>query len=140
MVPAAPFVGDEIFIFGGTSGGSSIIYPRLQPHNPCNVTNTYRNLADMPGVRGFACCALVGDEIFIFGGRSSASNYSSTAIAYNPTTNTYRNLADMPGSRGYAYCALAGDEIFIFGGYDGSNYFNTAIAYNPSTNTYRNLA
>ena len=98
-------------------------------------------VTDMPGFRTEACCALAGDEIFIFGGEDSSSNLN-TAIAYNPSTNTYRNLANMPGVRSGACCALVGDEIFIFGGTSGgsSGYLSTAIAYNPTTNTYRNLA
>ena len=100
-------------------------------------------VADMPGTRGFACCAPVGAEIFIFGGRDSITVYSSAAIAYNPTTNTYRNLANMSEARSDACCVSVGDEIFIFGGRDSgstSGYLRTAIAYNPTTNTYRNLA
>ena len=98
-------------------------------------------VTDMPEARSDACCAPVGNEIFIFGGMSGASSYLNTAIAYNPSTNTYRNLANMPGARSIACCALVGNEIFIFGGMSGaSSYLNTAIAYNPTTNTYRTLA
>ena len=42
----------------------------------------------MPEARGDACCAIVGAEIFIFGGRDSAG-FLNTAIAYMLTAKQY---------------------------------------------------
>ena len=73
----------------------------------------------MPGSRGYASCALAGDEIFIFGGYDGKQNYFNTKIVpIQPLDkhHLHRNLANMPGVRGHACCALVGDEIFIFVG------------------------
>ena len=93
--------------------------------------------ADMSSARQDACCAVVGDEIFIFGGNNRGSLFSS-AIAYKPSTNTYRTLADMPSTRYSACCATIGDEVFIFGGYNSSSYLSSVECLKLTAKQYLN--
>ncbi|WP_411677900.1 Kelch repeat-containing protein [Caproicibacter sp.] len=108
------------------------IWAAGQWQNPSLVTN-------MPGSRYSACCALVGSEVYIFGGYNGEDNLSS-AIKYNPSTNTYTSIASMPEARGGACCAIVGGEVYIFGGYSGAGYLSSAIKYSPSTNSYTSIA
>ena len=78
-----------------------------------------------------------GDEIFIFGGKSSSSNVRTSAIAFNPETGTIRKLKDMHDvlkpDEGLNPCVAVtyGSKIYIIGNDKDNANLLKVIEYTP---------
>ncbi|HMP42717.1 MAG TPA: kelch repeat-containing protein [Roseiflexaceae bacterium] len=80
--------------------------------------------------------AIVGDRIYVPGGRMADGSISDQVEAYDPRRNEWLRLSPLPAPRsGYALATLEG-KIYLFGGWDGSNYQATGWQYNPDTDSW----
>ena len=99
-------------------------------------------MADYPGKPfAVAASAVVGEEIFIFGGMNydaatKAPLNSTEAYAFSPAKNTWRKLQPLAlPNRGLTAIALDDQHIYLAGGYT-DDFTADAYIYDVKSNTY----
>lgn len=81
-------------------------------------------VADVKGV-------VIGEEIFIPGGRLTDGKNSDVLEVYDPRKDTWEQRASLPiGISGYALTDFEG-EIYLFGGWDGEKVLDIVLRYDP---------
>lgn len=118
-----------IFAFGNDYATETI----TKPYEATTISTNY----PVPFRTGTA--ATVGDNIYIFGGRS-ASGALNTIYRFDTTTNTLTLLNVTLPSVNYAAAAVTcGTDIYILGGY-GTAYYNTILKFDTTNETISTLA
>lgn len=149
MGPAAPLPvrsegyrgvahGGKLYCVGGrpvpTLAGNN-----LESFDP--ATGTWSTLAPMSDGRAGTTSAVLGDSIFVVGGRKDAAPCSGPAVAPGATTtilrydiakNTWSNAGNLAVNRSDATVARVGDRLFIFGGCNVAP-LDSVEEYNPHT-------
>jgi hypothetical protein len=106
-------------------------------------------LAPMPDARAGTTSAVLGDSIYVVGGRKGAAPCAGPAVAPGATTtilkydiahNAWSNAGNLKVDRSDATVARVGDRLFIFGGCNGPTTFDSVEEYNPHTQTSSLLA
>ena len=107
-----------------------------------NTVNAY-----LPNNLSGAGCASVGDNVYIFGGRTSSSkSWTSIICKFNTKTKTLTKLdVYLPYICEGIKCASVGTNIYLFGGgiyYSSSNktYYNTILKFDTVTETITTLS
>ena len=125
-------------IGGGNSGG---VLRDLQRYDP--VTDSWTTLASMPTARAGAVAAVVDNNIFVIGGRSSAAGpcnggpYLATVEKYDVDTNTWSAVASLPSPRSDLAAVTHGGKVFVFGGCTGTGTVTNEVdMYDPETDTW----
>ena len=116
-----------IYLFGGSAGGSS--YQRASKYDIEN--NTFTTLRDIPFKFYLGGGAIVGDNIYLFGG-----NLDTTAYSYNIETNTYTKLPNIPYSFKNGRCVAIDEKIYLIG---SSGMANAFYVYDTQTSSYSAL-
>lgn len=110
---------DKLYLFGGTDG--KLWYSDTWCYDP--QENTWTSL-ECSGFIPAPCeghsATIVGDIMYVFGGRSSQGNDLGTLSALKLTTRkwfTFQNLGPGPSPRsGHSMTAFAGNKILVMGG------------------------
>src|SRR5260370_12439351 len=98
----------------------------------------------MPDARAGTTAAVLGDSIFVFGGRKGSAPCAGPAVATGATTtvlrydiakNSWSNAGNLAVNRSDATVARIGDRIFVFGGCSGATTFASVEVFNPHTMT-----
>ena len=111
-----------------------------------NDSNTWTPIPVSPAIsaRRYHTAVVIGDEMIVFGGETSAGVYTGTGARYNLTTNTWTQLPIGPGSPGAraAHTAVASSngKMIIWGGLNGGVALNTGSLYDPVANTWTALS
>ena len=146
---AAVRIGDMFYVCGGLS-------PNLGTQRDCAKFSPYRNrwhgVADMPFGVNHAAAGTNGDLMYVFGGRTKATNSVSDGIkqmqVYNPAKDEWTLGVDMPfKNAGMGHAAFLDGRFFIFGGETKTqqnlatenNVFAHARSFDPVTNTWEKL-
>ncbi|HEX5689539.1 MAG TPA: kelch repeat-containing protein, partial [Roseiflexaceae bacterium] len=75
--------------------------------------------------------AVIGNTIYVPGGRLGDGQASNVFEAYNPQNNRWSTLKPLPQPRsGYGLAAVEG-KLYLFGGWDGTTYRAEVWQYNP---------
>ena len=99
------------------------------------ATNTWRQVADFPGVGRYQAVAFAANKGYVGTGYDGL-NRLKDFWEYNPTTNTWTQKADFAGSARYGAVAFAlNDKGYLGTGYDG-NYKKDFWQYDPLLNTW----
>ncbi len=133
---AAAF-GDSVFLFGGYIGG--VISDTVRVYRPSADTaggSPWSVSASLPSPRAGMACAVVGGQVYFFGGLDNAGAARTSAFCFNPATAAWTTLADMPAARAYAACASVGNRIFLFGGLEAGAARASTLRYDISGNTW----
>ncbi|KAJ3150914.1 hypothetical protein HDU89_002911 [Geranomyces variabilis] len=156
---SANVVGDCLYVFGGENA------PRV-PIDAClhvldlnaKVWTVVEPTAEAPTPRVGHSTAVIGDKIYLFGGRSGAEQaplddfYSFDTVARKWTridqtaataagTGTGTGNAAPPAARSYFSMASSADHIYLFGGCPASGgRSNDLYRYDPRTRTWEQLA
>ncbi|MDI1315183.1 hypothetical protein [Prosthecobacter sp.] len=100
-------------------------------------------LADYPGKPfAVAASAVVGDELFVFGGMNYDATTSTPvnsveAYAFSPAKNTWRALKSLAvANRGIVALALDDQHIYLAGGYT-TDFTADAMIYDVKADSYR---
>lgn len=81
-------------------------------------------VADVKGV-------VIGEEIYVPGGRLNDGTNSDVLEVYDPRRDTWEQRASLPfGISGYALTDFEG-EIYLFGGWDGEKVLDIVLRYDP---------
>ena len=106
------------------------------------ATEAWATLAPMPDARAGTSSAVVGDNIFVFGGRKGgapclgpavAPGASTTILRYDIDQNTWSNAGNLAVNRSDATVARVGDRVFVFGGCDGGTSLDNVEEYDPQS-------
>ncbi len=130
---AAVTFESSLYLFGGvTSSGTTPSNLRFNM-----ASNAWEELAAKPTPVSEAQAAVLGEMIYIPGGRLENSQPGSILEAYSPRQNRWEQLAPLPVAlSGYALASFEGD-LYLFGGWDGLYYTDTVYTYDPDTNQWQ---
>ncbi|OYW71575.1 MAG: hypothetical protein B7Z37_27380 [Verrucomicrobia bacterium 12-59-8] len=154
QVPALPdavvlAAGGEVagrqIIVGGTDDPMNLAGVQRAVHAVEFISGNWqvKKMDDYPGKPfAVAASAVVGDELFVFGGMNyeAATKQpvnATEAYAFSPAKNTWRKLQPLAvANRGLSAVALDDQHIYLAGGYEDE--FTTAgMIYDVKADTYR---
>ncbi len=149
---------DKIYAFGG------FVLPESGPPGWVPINNaweydpaadTWKALSPMPGKRGSALAAVVGDKIYVIGGASTIPGSRETAVLpthphmsvgtveeYDPAANSWRERSAMPTPRNHAAIGVVAGKIYVIGGRVGAAFIGLASdvsvveEYDPATDQW----
>jgi DNA-binding CsgD family transcriptional regulator len=124
--------GGQVYVLGGESAEGVIA--SVERYDP--QADGWNSLADKPHAVADVAAALVGDQIYVPGGRTPSGSPSALVEVYSPESNTWENKAPLPTAlSGYALVALEG-KLYLFGGWDGSTYLDSVCEYDPAEDAW----
>lgn len=132
--------GGKLYCIGGRGPGGAL--DGLERFDP--ATSMWTTRASMPDARAGTTAAVLGDSIFVFGGRKGTAPCNGAAVAPGATTtilrydiakNAWSNAGNLAIDRSDATVARVGDRIFVFGGCSGVTTFDSVEVFNPHTLT-----
>jgi N-acetylneuraminic acid mutarotase len=145
-VAALAVVGNEVVVGGYFTSAGGVSANRVARFN--TLTNTWSSLGtgSSNGVNNdVTALAVVGNEVFVGGGFTSAGGVSANGVArFNTQTNTWSSLGtgSSNGVNGIVYeLAVVGNEVFVGGGFTsaGGVSANRVARFNTQTNTWSSL-
>lgn len=101
----------RIYLFGGVDAVGAV---RNTTYIFDPQSNQWTLGANMPTAREHLNAAIVGEHIYVIGGRSGASTNANHR--YHPASNTWQEMAPMPTARSATGCAAFGRRIIVAGG------------------------
>ncbi len=101
--------------------------------------NAWSRGADIPIAISDINATLVGEKIYVPGGRISENDASKQLLVYDPRSNTWEAKADLPdATSAYALTSYEG-KIYLFGGWDGQSYQNNVWVYDPDSDSWQSF-
>jgi DNA-binding CsgD family transcriptional regulator/N-acetylneuraminic acid mutarotase len=130
---AAATFESSLYLFGGvTSGGTTSSTLRYNI-----ASNAWEELAAKPTPVSEVQAAVLGEMIYIPGGKLENSQPGLILEAYSPRQNRWESLAPLPVAlSGYALTAFEG-ALYLFGGWDGLRYTDMVYTYDPDSNRWQ---
>lgn len=144
VLAAGGRLGDKFVIVGGTTDPANVA-GFVRTATMIEVPLKTKSLPDYPGKAfGTAASAVVGDELFVFGGGNwdAAANAvvnASEAHAFSVNQNAWRKLKPLPyAARGMTAVAIDDHRIYIGGGFktDPEGFTTEALIYDTGTDRY----
>ena len=133
----AASVGGKLYMIGGqlTDAASGNFSDRVFEYDP--NTRQWTERARMPTARGGAVPVVVGEKIYVAGGRPPRG---ADFAVYDPATDTWSTLPDMPTARNHLTGAAVNGKVYIIGGrFEGGALAPQTAAvevYDPATNSW----
>jgi N-acetylneuraminic acid mutarotase len=138
--PVAVGVSGKVYSLGGQIGRNQTVDTTLTiALDP--VANTWATLAPMPTARGAGAAAVIGDKIYVVGGRPPAENAFEV---YDISDNAWTPLPDLPtaaNDRNHLAATAIGGKVYVAGGrYDGGSVGSMMTdrldIYDPTANMW----
>jgi len=118
---------NEIFALGGENDEG--ILDKFEVFTP--ETGKWKSDAPMPWAATDIQAGVIGNKIYIPGGRLSSGDVSSTLSIFDPLSGEWTRGANLPVPvNGYAL-AVFDDVLYLFGGWDGQQFLDTVFQYDP---------
>lgn len=139
----ASVVNDKIYVIGGyyNEGSNRKRSNVIEEYDP--TTDSWKTLTPMPTARSWATSAVIGDEIYVFGGAENGNTSGTTHRAlsvvksYNTLTDTWTTRQAMPNKSVGLTSANIDGKIYLFGGSDYSQSSGSVNEYDPETDTWQ---
>jgi DNA-binding CsgD family transcriptional regulator/N-acetylneuraminic acid mutarotase len=126
--PAAVVYEQAFYFVAGEQDGSTWLYRPKQ--------REWQELALKPTPVRDAGAVLIGELIYVPGGRLADGQPSERLEVYDPRTDRWEERAALPAPRcAYALAALEG-RLYLFGGWDGHGYTADVFIYDPQTDVW----
>lgn len=133
-------IAGSIYVVGGLRSGAVAEVSSFDP-----VAGTWdTTLPPLPVTRDHGCGGVVGDTLYVTGGRGGAiGSISPTVYAYAPG-GAWTTRAPMPTARGGTACGVIAGSIYVVGG-EGNAAAATGVfpeveAYDAAMDTWSQLA
>ncbi|MDX2087346.1 MAG: kelch repeat-containing protein [Kofleriaceae bacterium] len=105
-------IGTTIYLAGGLRGDPVALVSAYETSTATWDTS----LPSLPAPRDHGCGGVVGDTLFITGGRAGAiASTTGSVLAYTPG-GAWETRAPMPTARGGTACGVIDDRIYVVGG------------------------
>lgn len=132
---AAAYENSLYAIGGETAKGVTGALSRFDP-----TQNTWTSLAPLPHPVTDVQAAVLGETIYVPGGRQADGKPSVFLQAYDLRRSVWETRAALPAPRSaYALAAFEG-KLYLFGGWDGQSVVDTAFEYDPALDRWRSLS
>ncbi|MBI2858078.1 MAG: kelch-like protein [Chloroflexi bacterium] len=140
----AAAVNGKVYVIGGQTTASGNLeeagyLDTVFEYDPSTARWTPR--ATMPTKRSAGAPAVIGDKIYVAGGRPPRGN---DFAVYDTRANTWTVLPDVPTQRNHLVAAAIDGKIYVVGGRFGGGFnsevTNVVEAYDPTTNTWTKKA
>jgi glucose/arabinose dehydrogenase/N-acetylneuraminic acid mutarotase len=127
----------KIYYAGGLHDGRAVTW--FDVYDP--ERDTWSRLPDMPLARDHFQAAVVGDRLYVIGGRDSELGEEiAQTDAYDFRKGRWiTGLAPIPTPRGGFAAAVSGDDIIVIGGELVDRALRTVEAYDTRRNSWRTL-
>jgi hypothetical protein len=102
-------------------------------------TQNWSRGADMPRVRSFFACAVMGGSVFVAGGHDENKTALSTADVYNVDADRWESLPDMSEERDECAGVVLHGKLFVISGYgthSQGQFRSSADVLDPSTGSW----
>jgi N-acetylneuraminic acid mutarotase len=132
----------RVYIIGGqtNSTGTSGFVNTVFEYNP--LTSNWTARAPMPTARSAGAAAVIGNLIYVAGGRSSTT--AQDFAVYDAVSNQWRTLADLPTGRNHLAAAAIDGLVYVAGGRLGPGFSDPMTAalevYDPVAGTWATRA
>ncbi len=126
----------RIYLAGGFHAGASVAF--FDVYDP--ATNAWTSLPDLPERRDHVAAAVIGDRMYVIGGRTYGHSVQPQNDAFDFITGRWvTGLAPLPTLRAGAATAVFGTEVIVIGGECCGSTYSQAEAYDTATDTWREL-
>ena len=138
-IPAV--ANDRLFIIGGQTNDSSdgAYVDTVFEYNPSTTNWTAR--APMPTARSAGAAAVIGDLIYVAGGRPPRGQ---DFAVYNVVSNRWTTLPNMPTGRNHLAAAPIDGRVYVAGGRLGGGFTSQMVPalemFDPATGAWTNRA
>jgi DNA-binding CsgD family transcriptional regulator len=132
---AANYENQVYAIAGESPSGVTGQVDRFDP-----AKGTWQSLASKPLPVADVQAAVIGEKIYVPGGRLASGAMSDILEVYDPRRDEWSQKASLPQAlSAYALVSLEGD-LYLFGGWNGQGALDTAYIYDPVEDTWRALS
>ena len=137
---------NKLYVVAGSVGGHANTAVRLNDFDEYDPqTDTWTSLADLPHARDHVNVAVVGNKLYVAGGRNGSNNSNVEEVdIYDFNTGQWSSLpspaGDIPTPRAGAASVAVGNFVVVIGGESTQDLaHNEAEALNTLTNTWTTL-
>jgi DNA-binding CsgD family transcriptional regulator len=129
---AAVYEGAFYLIAGETDTG---ITNHTQEYDP--VARTWKALASKPTAVTAIHAVVLGEKIYVPGGKMAAGEPTDILEVYDPRQNSWSSAARLPVAlSNYALASFEGN-LYLFGGWDGRNAVSSIFQYDPDQDQWK---
>lgn len=122
-----------VYAIGGDSGKE--VMGQVVRYDP--ASDLWVELTAKPTPVADVRAAVVGNKIYVVGGRVASGQPTTVFEAYDPQRDRWTTLAPLPAPRaGHAVAAVEG-KIYVIGGWDGSKVRADVWQYSPDDDSWR---
>ena len=123
---AVTYAGN-LYLIGGETGTG--ISNDVLVYNP--TQKSWSELAGKPTPVKDVQAVLLGERIYVPGGKQDQNQVSAVLEVYNPRQNEWEKRAALPEAvSAYALTAYEG-KLYLFGGWNGQHYSKSVFRYDP---------
>jgi N-acetylneuraminic acid mutarotase len=133
----ASAVGSKVYFFGAYSGstGTGIYVYDTSAKTFSTLSTT------LPEAIASVTAVVKGTKIYLFGGETDSSSYSSAIRVFNTADNTLTTLSTtLTSAMGHMAGACVGDKIYLFGGITTSGRVTTVQVFDTTNNIITTVA
>ncbi len=128
--------GGHIYAIGGRPTG--LVGNRLERYTV--ETDTWTTLTPMPTRRAAATVAVIGNGLYVMGGRAASAPCGGPALTtverYDVDSDTWSTAAPLPAPRSDFAAVAVGGRIYVFGGCNAGLRLADVDVYDPVTDTW----
>lgn len=125
--------GGAFYVIGGES--NSGIDGALLRFDPAN--DSWTEQAEKPTPVTDVQAALIGEKIYVPGGRMPNGSMTDRLEVYDPRENKWETRASLPAAlSAYALAPFEG-KLYLFGGKSGDDFIDTVYQYDPETDRWQ---
>jgi N-acetylneuraminic acid mutarotase len=129
-------VNGRIYIIGGqTDSGNTSFTNTVLEFDPATTNWSFK--APMPTARSSGAAAVVGDLVYVAGGRPPRGN---DFAVYNATSNTWQTLPNLPTGRNHLAAGAMDGKIYVAGGRLAAGFTsamtNILEVFDPALNSW----
>ncbi|KAL3186474.1 hypothetical protein MRX96_027514 [Rhipicephalus microplus] len=115
----ASLVGDEVFIVGGCDPGRTLSDEMVASDSVfcfCTRQKSWTEKTKLPECRAFHGATVVGDQVYVVGGRDQNGSYLDTVAVYSPMLNAWSVVLKLPVALMGAAVVQHQGLIWVLGG------------------------
>ncbi len=122
----------KIIVIGGRSALG--VLSSVEMYDPIN--DTWSTLTEKPTAVYDASAAVIGERIYVPGGKKEDGSLTKVLEVFNPRKNEWESFSELPVALSAYGLASYEGQIYLFGGWDSQKALDTVWRYNPNTDSW----